>query len=322
MRILVTGHRGYIGSVMVNMLKEQGHFVIGVDNNYTHMPVDLVTDKYMSNSVGDLPVAQAVVENDIDYIFHFAASASVGDSVTNPALYYWNNLGETAKFLGNLHKRGWTGKFIFSSTAAVYGDRYHHPIMEGYATQPCNSYGHSKLMCEQAIRDICTTAGIDAVMFRYFNVAGAYGNAGDHLDSDHIIPKICDAVANKRIFTINGSDYNTRDGTCIRDYVHVVDICRAHLHAAEWLSTIPEAGIHAFNLGSSQGFSNKEIVENFVVPVDYTYGPRREGDPAKLVADNQKFIKWTGFEYTHTNLKEILTSSWEWYNKCKTRNLK
>lgn len=322
MRIMVTGHRGYIGSVMVRFLKEQGHFVLGVDSNYTHMPIDLVTDKYISGSVGELPVAQAALENNIDYIFHFGASASVGDSVTNPSLYYWNNLGETAKFLGNLHRKGWKGKFIFSSTAAVYGDKFDKPIMEGYSKQPCNAYGHSKLMCEQVIHDICPVAGIDAVIFRYFNVAGAYGTAGDHMDSDHIIPKICASIHNGGPFIINGNDYGTRDGTCVRDYVHVVDVCRAHLHAAEWLETMPEAGVHTFNLGSSQGFTNKEIVDNFVVPVYHKYGPRRDGDPSTLIADNKKFIEWTGFEYTHTNLKEILTSSWEWYNKCITRNMK
>lgn len=318
MRIMVTGHRGYIGSVMVNMLKEQGHFVVGVDNNYRHMPVDLLTDRYTSANVSEYVVAETAIEENIDYIFHFAASASVGDSVTNPALYYYNNVGETAKFLGNLHKLGWKGKFIFSSTAAVYGDRFVHPILEGFAKQPCNSYGHSKLMCEQVIQDICSVAGIDAVMFRYFNVAGAYGNAGDHIDSEHIIPKICASIWDTKPFVINGNDYNTRDGTCVRDYVHVVDVCRAHLHAAEWL----ESGVHVFNLGSSQGFTNKEIVDNFVVPVHYTYGPKREGDPTTLIADNKKFIETTNFEYTHTNLKEILTSSWEWYNKCRTRNWK
>lgn len=322
MRVIVTGHRGYIGSVMVRMLKDQGHYVIGVDNNYTHHPIDLVTDLYMSASVGENEVAKMAVDNNIEYIFHFAASASVSDSVSNPALYYWNNVGETTKFLGNLHKRNWHGKFIFSSTAAVYGDKYFHPIMEGYEKQPCNSYGHSKLMCEQAIQDICSVAGIDVVMFRYFNVAGAYSGAGDHIDSEHIIPKICHSVCSNTPFVINGNDYDTRDGTCVRDYVHVVDVCRAHIHAAEWLSTIPEAGVHVFNLGSSQGFTNKEIIDSFVVPVEYTYGPRREGDPPKLIADNTKFINWTGFEYTHTNLKEILTSSWEWYNKCRTRNMK
>jgi len=245
---------------MVEMMKELGIFCTGVDNNYTHTSIDLLTDLYMSVSVSELQLAQMVVKEEITHIFHFAASAAIADSVTNPALYYWNNIGETAKLLGNLHGLGWKGKFIFSSTAAVYGEDGYQAY-EHQEKSPCNPYGHSKLMCEQAIEDICSKAGIDCVIFRYFNVAGAHSKTGDHLDSDHILPKICSAIYDKKCFTINGNGYQTKDGTCIRDYVHVLDICRAHLHASEYLETNP--GIHTFNLGSGEGFTNKEIVEAF-----------------------------------------------------------
>lgn len=316
MRVMVTGHRGYIGSVMCELLKEQGHFVIGVDHNPEMKPVDLMIDLNSSANFADYPVAQSVVSNNIDCIFHFAASASVSDSVANPAQYYINNTGNTATLLGYLHRLGWKGKFIFSSTAAVYGNEFNTPIAEDYEKTPCNPYGLSKLMCEQLITDVCTKAGIDAVMFRYFNVAGAYNNTGDHLTSGHIIPMICDSVYNDKQFTIFGNDYSTPDGTCIRDYVHVLDICRAHLHAAEW----NEPGVHVFNLGSSSGFSNKEIVDAFETPVSYVYGDRRPGDPDTLIADNRKFISKTGFEYKHTNLKDIISSSWAWHNKLMKRN--
>ena len=323
MRVLVTGHRGYIGSVMVTMLKDLGIFCIGVDNNYQHNAIDLVADMYLSANVSDYQVAQLVAKEKITHIFHFAASAAIADSVTNPALYYWNNLGETAKLLGNLHKLGWKGKFIFSSTAAVYGEDGVFAVEE-QDKAPCNPYGHSKLMCEQMINDVCSKAGIDAVIFRYFNVAGAYGNAGDHLDSDHILPKICSAMYDCNYFTINGGNYKTRDGTCVRDYVHVLDICRAHLHATEFLET--NTGIHTFNLGSREGFTNKEIVEAFQKytgeKLEYVFGDRRPGDPPALIAENNKFIEQAGFEYKHTDLEKIVTSAWDWYKKCKMRNTK
>jgi UDP-glucose 4-epimerase len=322
MRVMVTGHRGYIGSVMVSMLKELGIFCIGVDKGERGYS-DLLVDHSVGLEVSNEVVTEYVLKHNITHIFHFAASAAIADSVTNPALYYWNNLGETAKFLGNLHQAGWKGKFIFSSTAAVYGEAGSNAFEE-QKKNPCNPYGHSKLMCEQAMEDICYRAGIDGVIFRYFNVAGAYNDTGDHLDSDHILPKICSAVYDKKPFRINGDSYETRDGTCVRDYVHVLDICRAHLHASDFLET--KKGLFTFNLGSNEGFTNKEIVEAFKTytgeELDWEYGPNRPGDPPLLIADNSKFNLLTGFEYKHTDLEKIVTSAWEWYKKCKMRNEK
>ena len=322
MKVLITGHRGYIGSVMTTMLNELGIFCIGVDNAERSY-IDLKLNQSILADCSDDIVVDSVMKEGITHIFHFAASAAIADSVTNPALYYYNNLGETSKLLGKLHQAGWKGKFIFSSTAAVYGEWEDGPIPEYANTYPCNPYGQSKLMCEQAIDDICSKAGFDVVMFRYFNVAGAYNDAGDHLDSDHILPKICSAIYDKKAFTINGDDYKTIDGTCVRDYVHVLDICRAHLHATEFLET--NTGIHTFNLGSSKGFTNKEIVEAFQEhtkeELRYVIGDRRPGDPPLLIAENNKFIEQTGFEYKHTELEKIVTSAWDWYKKCKMRNM-
>ena len=323
MRVLVTGHRGYIGSVMVSMLQEIGIFCIGVDNadrNY----VDLKLNRSILADCSDDIVIESVMKEGITHIFHFAASAAIADSVTNPALYYYNNLGETAKLLGKLHQAGWKGKFIFSSTAAVYGEP-NLPAIEEQEKSPCNPYGESKLMCEQAIHDICSKAGIDAVIFRYFNVAGAYNDAGDHLDSDHILPKICDAIYNKKPFTINGNDYDTHDGTCVRDYVHVMDVCRAHLQASDFLDGLDDIrGIYTFNLGSNQGFTNEEIVKAFQhytgEELNWVHGPKRPGDPALLIANNSKFKAVTGFEYKHTDLEKMVTSAWDWYKKSKLRN--
>jgi len=176
-------------------------------------------------------------------------------------------------------------------------------------------------MCEQIIEDVCTSVGIDAVIFRYFNVAGAYGNGGDHLDSGHIIPKICESILNKTKFVINGDTYPTRDGTCVRDYVHVLDICKAHLHACKFLED--NQGVNTFNLGSCLGFSNKEIVEAFELytgeKVDCVIGDTRVGDPPTLKADNTKFIEKTGFQYQHTDLSQIVTSAWEWHKSQKAK---
>lgn len=321
MKVLVTGHRGYIGSVMVSMLKELGVFCVGVDNAERTYS-DLKLDHSILADCSDDYVIDSVLKYGITHIFHFAASAAIADSVTNPALYYYNNLGETSKLLGKLHQAGWKGKFIFSSTAAVYGESG-SLVDEDTQKNPCNPYGHSKLMCEQAIHDICSTAGIDTVVFRYFNVSGAAVDAGDHLKGERIFSKLCDAAYDYNYFTINGGNYSTRDGTCVRDYVHVIDVCRAHLHATEYLET--NAGIHTFNLGSREGFTNKEMVEAFQrytgENLRYVIGERRPGDPPHLIADNHKFLE-TGFEYKHTDLEKIVTSAWDWYRKCKMRNEK
>jgi len=218
-------------------------------------------------------------------------------------------------------KHGITHIFHFAASAAIADS------VEYQETRPCNPYGRSKLMCEEAIQEICTSAGIDTVIFRYFNVAGAYNDAGDHLDSDHILPKICSAIYDYNYFTINGGNYKTRDGTCVRDYVHVLDICRAHIHACDFLGDLPDMkGVYTFNLGSREGFTNKEIVEAFQKytgeELKYVIGDRRPGDPPLLIAENSKFIEQTGFEYKHTDLEKIVTSAWDWYKKCKMRNEK
>lgn len=316
MKVLVTGSQGYIGSVMCKLLKEanveyvEGCDIVNRDNN-----------PYASTWILDAAdplVAERVINLGIDHIFHFAASADIADSVTRPALFYHNNLGTTTKLLDNLIQKGWRGKFIFSSTAAVYNItdtivNEDDPALLG----PPNPYGMSKLMCEQAINTICTNHGIFAVMFRYFNVAGAWDDVGDHANASHIIPKLCDAVYSNNVFTINGSDYKTRDGTCVRDYVHVRDVCRAHLHAANYLEENP--GIYTFNLGTSKGTTNHEMINAFSrftgQQVQYKVGPRRPGDPQHLVADANKFVDKTNFKYEHSNLEQMITSSWEWYKK-------
>jgi UDP-glucose-4-epimerase GalE len=314
MKVLVTGHKGYIGAIMCKLLREQGAYVIGFDVADT--PKEVLADTHLFSNYSTDYLLSVVHSKKIDHIFHFGALASVDQSVHCPSRFYKYNTSWTIDFLHNLYMHGWKGKFIFSSTAAVYGTRGKN-VKEDIIKEPCNPYGMSKLMCEYAIQDICKQARIDTAIFRYFNVAGSYDGFGDHLDSGHILPKICTAIQNKKPFVINGDDFDTRDGTCVRDYVHVLDICRAHLHAAEHLKTNP--GIHTYNLGSGKGFTNKEIVEAFEKytgeDVKWKYGPRRPGDPPLLVANNKKFIKQTGFKYEHTNLKDIVTSAWDWHKR-------
>lgn len=318
MKVLVTGSQGYIGSVMCKLLKEQGiEYVEGCDL------VNRGNNPYATTWILDAAdplVADRVIDQDITHIFHFAASAAIADSVRRPALFYHNNVGTTTKLLDNLIQRGWKGKLIFSSTSSVYGN-HTEPVTENSELRPVNPYGASKYMTEVAIKDICAKADISVVMFRYFNVAGAWDDVGDHSDAEHIIPKICHAAYHGKEFTINGREYDTRDGTCIRDYTHVVDICRAHLHASEFLEQ--RHGIFTYNLGTSKGTSNLEMVEAFHrftgKHFKVKFGNNRPGDPAQLVSDAKKFDS-TGFRYTHSNLERIITTQWEWYKKQMEKN--
>ena len=308
---MVTGCSGYIGSVMCKLLKEEGHDVLGVDLQHcSHKYLDnFIQSDIRSNVVGK----QAVLFNP-DAIFHFAASADVGLSVESPGLFYHNNIGATSEFVTDLvEKYGWRGHFIFSSTAAVYGWGSSNGCDERDELAPCNPYGESKLMCEQFLTTMALSHKFKLTMFRYFNVAGAWDDMGDHLDAGHIIPRMCSASYFNRPFTLFGNDHITEDGTCVRDYVHVRDICRAHLHAFYNQKTSNET----YNLGSGTGFSNLSTINAFRRFVNehmqYIVTDARPGDPPTLVAVPDKFKDDTGFVYEHTNLERMITSSWDYY---------
>lgn len=309
MNVMVTGCSGYIGSVMCKLLKEKGHRVLGVDINYCQHKY---TDIFLLENVRAPKVARVVAEFKPEAIFHFAASADVGESVTNPALFYHNNVGVTTELLDNVIKAGWNGHFVFSSTAAVYGVKEEQCTEDSELT-PCNPYGDSKLMCERALTTIAKAHGIKLTMFRYFNVAGALDDVGDHLTTNHIIVKLCKAAYEKQPFTLYGNVYRTPDGSCIRDYIHVVDICEAHLTAV----TSQKQKIGVYNLGSGIGFSNIAMVDAFRrFTGQYVFmqvGFIRQGDPDYLVAHPKRFTIDTGFKYLHTNLERMLLSSWNYY---------
>lgn len=309
MNVMVTGSHGYIGSVLCKELTEQGYEVYGCDNK-----LSLGADpfKYVKKvtqlSFDDDDVIATIVNNNIHTIFHLAANSLLGPSATNPLQYYWNNTARTTTLLHKLAKAGWKGHIIFSSTAAVYGDQP-TAVTEDSLLDPCNHYGESKLLCEQVL-SVAGLYDIKTTIFRFFNVTGAYDDVGQDDGEPHIISRICDAALHGTALTIFGNDYPTRDGTCIRDYVHVRDICGAQIHAMENKVT------GTYNLGTNKGTSTRELIELFKeineVKVPSTNGGRREGDPAILVADPNKFID-TGFKYLYSRPPYIVATAWNYY---------
>lgn len=309
MNVLVTGSHGYIGSVLCKELTETGHTVYACDNKQVLGGDFRFIKCVYKESFEEDRVIQMILINDIQTIFHLAASSLLGPSATDPLLYYWNNTAKTITFLHKLASVGWKGHIIFSSTAAVYGDQP-DPVTETSALNPCNHYGKSKLVCEHAL-SIANMYGIKTTVFRYFNVAGAFDDIGQDSGEPHIISRICNAALHPDApLTIFGSDYPTADGTCIRDYLHVRDVCRAQIHAMD------NDVMGTYNLGTFQGTSTRTLVELFKeinnVRVPSVYGPRREGDPTFLVANPKKFVD-TGFEYKYSNTPYILASAWHYY---------
>ena len=312
MNILITGAAGYIGSVICKMAYEEGHGVTGVDiNNPDHN----FFHTFVKAEAGDDVLLQFIKLNEIDIVFHLAASADVADSVLRPAHYFKNNLGQTTRLLDNLNSIGWEGKLIFSSTAAVYGEGVGEPFKEDSKLSPVNPYGDSKLACEEVIENICNRTGMKAIIFRYFNVVGANENIGDHLDSSHVIQKLCKSVMTNEQFNVFGHNLPTRDGTCIRDYVHVNDIARAHFHACDLLNK-QDFGI--YNLGTNAGNSNLSVVQLAAqittADIAMLHGPKREGDPAVLTADAGKFMAVSTWK-PKFNLEDMIGHAWAWYNR-------
>lgn len=291
---------------------EKGHFVIGTDTN---KPKHNYFDEFVFDSIDRNIVAYNGI--DCDAIFHLAASADVTDSTRRPSLYYKNNLGATSSLFDNLIEMGWKNKpVIFSSTAAVYG-KSNQPLKEYSSLSPPNSYGKSKLMCEDYFKDLWEIHNLPSVIFRFFNVCGAYEDVGDHLDSHHVVQKLCYSAVNNKDFLIYGHNYSTRDGTCIRDYLHILDVCEAFFVALDFLIKNPL--LYTFNLGTSNGTSVKELATRFIAntgkPMNTILVDPRPGDPAYLVADPTLFIETTKFEYKHSSIDNIIDSAWKWYRR-------
>ncbi|HJZ57665.1 MAG TPA: UDP-glucose 4-epimerase GalE [Gemmataceae bacterium] len=318
MRILITGGAGYIGSHTVRQLLARGHEVTVFDNlsagHRQAVPAERLT-------VGDLRdidhLDQVLVAHRIEAVAHFAAFCYVGESVTNPAKYYTNNLVYTLNLLDRCRRQG-VGKFVFSSTCATYGVPTKVPITEDEKQLPINPYGNTKLAVERALADYATAYPFGFCALRYFNASGAApdGTIGeDHDPETHLIPLVFHAAMGKRSHVeIFGTDYPTPDGTCVRDYIHVDDLAEAHILALEKIG--PGSKL-AYNVGIGRGYSVREVirtaeqVSGLKVPVKE--GPRRAGDPAELVANADKVRRELGWSPKYTELKAIMETAWNWH---------
>lgn len=320
MRILVLGGAGYIGSHAVYELIDQGHDVIVVDNLTTgHLAAIHKQATFYKGDIRDKTVMKRVFEHEhIDAVMHFAALSLVGESMEKPLSYYDNNVYGTQILLEVMIEHG-VDKLIFSSTAATYGEPDQVPITENMPTSPMNPYGESKLAMENMIAWTAKAHDIRYVSLRYFNVAGARptGEIGeDHHPETHLIPIVLQTALGKRDgLTIFGNDYDTPDGTCIRDYIHVVDLIKAHLCALNYLNDDGEN--HIFNLGNHQGFSVRQIVEAAQQvtgkEIPTKIGARRLGDPPQLVASSHKAQTILGWKPTYTDIHDIIEHAWHWH---------
>lgn len=320
--ILVCGGAGYIGSHAVRQLIDRGEEVIIVDNLETgHEDAIHPQAKFYKVDIRDEEALDKVfAENKIDEVIHFAANSLVGESMTNPLKYFNNNVHGTEILLKVMVAHD-VKKIVFSSTAATYGEPKNIPILESDETSPTNAYGETKLCMEKMMKWADKAHGVKYISLRYFNVAGAHesGEIGeDHNPETHLIPLILQVPLGKREFiSIFGDDYETHDGTCIRDYIHVTDLADAHILAVHKLREGSESNI--YNLGSGNGFTVKEMIETarkvtgHEIPAKVC--ERRAGDPAKLVASSEKARRELGWVPKHENVEDMISSAWNWHQK-------
>ena len=322
MSILVCGGAGYIGSHTVHQLVEKGEDVVIVDNLQTgHMGAVNSKAKFYKGDIREAEVLDRIfTENKIDAVVHFAANSLVGESMTNPLKYFNNNVYGMQVLLEAMVRHG-IDKIVFSSTAATYGEPERIPIMEDDRTEPTNPYGQSKLIMEKMMKWVSLANGIRYVSLRYFNAAGAIedGSIGeDHSPDTHLIPLILQVPLGKRDhITVFGEDYPTPDGTCLRDYIHVLDLADAHVLAIDYLRRGGESNI--FNLGNGQGFSVKEMIEAAReatgLDIKVEIGERRAGDPAQLIASSEKARKVLGWQPKFTDVKAVIGTAWKWHQQ-------
>ena len=320
MRILVTGGAGFIGSVTTRLLLDRGHECVVLDTlEKGHREAVDARAELVVGDVGDRKVLADVLPG-CDAVMHLAGYIEVAESERQPERYLDNNVIRPTRMLDWMERTG-VRRIGFSSTAAVYGEPRVLPIPEDALTIPVNKYGASKLAFEQELRAREATGRLDAVRLRYFNVAGAWpdGSLGEaHEPESHIIPRILGAMADgRRDFEVYGGDYPTHDGTCVRDYIHVLDLARAHALALERLQAGGGGGGGAFNLGNGQGYSNLEVVracaEVTGVEVEPRIGPRRAGDPAVLVASHERARDDLGWTPERGELATMVEDAWRWH---------
>lgn len=320
MAILVLGGAGYIGSHTALELVKAGNEVVIADNLVTGYRKAIPEGaKFYEGDLRDSDFLDNLFHQEkIDAVIHFAAYSLVGESVTNPLKYYDNNLYGTKVLLEAMVKNN-VGKIVFSSTAATYGEPENIPILESDRTCPTNPYGETKLAMEKMFKWTAEAHGLRYVSLRYFNACGAdeSGTIGEaHNPESHLIPLILQVPNGKReTISIYGTDYDTPDGTCIRDYIHVTDLAQAHILAVQYLNNGGESDI--FNLGNGVGYSVREVIETARKvtghPIPATETSRRAGDPARLVASSEKAKSALGWKPVHDSLEEIIASAWNWH---------
>lgn len=314
MKLLVTGGAGYIGSVVTSQLLEFGHEVVIFDDlSEGHREAIPEGAEFIEGSLQERERVDEALSQEFDGVVHFAAYALVGESVENPEKYYRNNVGGTLNLLESMVEHG-VGRLVFSSTCAVYGEPEQIPITETETPLPTNPYGASKLAADRLIGAVAEARGLQATSLRYFNVAGSRGHFGeDHDPETHLIPLALRAASGEwDHIEIYGTDYDTPDGTAVRDYIHVEDLGRAHILALGG----EEKGHRIYNLGTGEGFSVREVIEaaREVTGADIKVveAPRRAGDPPTLVASSEKIRRELGWKPEKPELTTMISDAWEW----------
>lgn len=321
MKILVTGGAGYIGSFMAKALLDRGDAVVVVDNlENGHQEVVDTRAQFIKGDLREKDFVDSLFrDHKFDAVIHFAAYIAVGESMQQPYKYFYNNVHVGLNLLNAMQENN-QNNLIFSSTAATYGEPKEVPIREDHVKNPTNPYGESKLMVEKLLKWYAEIHGINSVALRYFNASGAAldGSMGeDHVMEVHIIPNIIRAVLNDKEFTLFGNDFDTPDGSCVRDYIHVLDLVQAHILALEKLQN--DKGHFAYNVGTGTGHSNKEVVEMVKKvsgkEVKVVEKERRPGDPGTLIADPTKIKTELHFDPQYSDLETIVKSAWAWHSK-------
>jgi UDP-glucose 4-epimerase len=322
-RIVVTGGCGYIGSHVARAFKQNGDKVFIIDRELRQHTLKDIDGWYIGD-FADVDSLAVIYDMQPDVIVHCAGTSLVGPSMINPGEYYDNNISKTIKLLNFVKDFDKKPFIMFSSSASVYGEPDRLPIPEHARKNPISPYGNTKAMTEEILRDYWGAYALPSMCFRYFNAAGAMpitADLGQEPFATHIVARVLEASLQNRAFTINGGDFDTPDGTCVRDYVHVWDIAQAHVKGVEyvfpaWLGTVPNVGCSIFNLGTNTGVSNKQIVdyvvEHYGLPF-VNYGPNRPGDPAELVADATEAREKLKWDPQYSDIGTIIDSAYKWY---------
>jgi UDP-glucose-4-epimerase GalE len=320
-KVIVTGGCGYIGSHVARAFKQHGDQVILIDRVYRQHTMKGI-DGYVHNDFASSVGLSAIVMHEPDIIVHCAGTSLVGPSIENPAEYYDNNVSKTITMLNVIKDMPKKPVILFSSSASVYGVPERLPIDEQCAIKPISPYGRTKGMIESILRDYSFAYDITSMCFRYFNAAGAEpfnSDLGQEPGATHIIARALEASIAQKAFMINGNNFNTSDGTCVRDYIHVWDLAIAHIQAASYLlDDYPQAGAHIVNLGTNSGISNKEIasyIKQKYGLLDIQYAGRRAGDPDTLIADARAAKELLLWQPEYSDIQTIIDSAYRWYTR-------